>query len=43
LAEDFGREDAKDIFSWFALYNEGFLVELVDEESKGMNALSATK
>jgi hypothetical protein len=43
LAEDFGREDAGDIFSRFYLHDVGFLVDSVDEESGGMNALSATK
>ena len=43
LAEDFGREDARDIFSRFYLHDEGFSVDSVDEESGGMSALSATK
>lgn len=43
LAEDFGREDTGDIFSRFYLYHGGFAANPVDEESGGMNALSATK
>ena len=38
LAEDFGRDDAR-----FYLHDTGFSVDSVDEESGGMNALSATK
>lgn len=43
LAEDFGREDARDIFSRFYHQDVGFSVDPVDEEVGGMDALSATK
>jgi hypothetical protein len=47
LAEDFGREDAQDIFSRFYLHDtekeESRDMDLESEGSGGMNALSATK
>ena len=43
LAEDFGGADACRIFSRVYYGETGFSVDLVDEESGGMNALSATK
>ena len=43
LAEDFGGADARRIFSRVYCGETGFSVDLVDEESGGMNALSATK
>lgn len=43
LAKDFGREDARDIFSRFYHLDMGFSMDPVDEESRGMNDLSATK
>ena len=43
LAEDFGREDARDIFSRFYHQDVGFSVDPVGEEVGGMDALSATQ
>ena len=43
LAEDFGGADARRILSRVYYDETGFSVDLVDEESGGMNALSATK
>ena len=43
LAEDFGREDAHDIFSRFYHHDEGFSIDPVVEGSEGMNALAATE
>ena len=43
LAEDFGGEDAWDIFSRFYHQDVGFSVDPVDEEVGGMDALSATQ
>ena len=43
LAKDFGGADARRIFSRVYYGEAGFSVDPVDEESGGMNALSATK
>ena len=43
LAEDFGGADARKILSRVYYDEMGFSMDLVDEESGGMNALSATK
>ena len=43
LAEDFGQEDARDIFSRFYHQDAGFSMDPVGEEVGGMDALSATK
>ena len=43
LAEDFGREEAEDIFSRFYLHDTGFSMDPMGEEVGGMHALFATK